>query len=171
MPSNPWGDIDILLSISHNSHMSKKTSFAIIIFAAVLVISIPEAILFWKITNNYSTFNNPIEILQGILVASTTLIALTGTFLTIRRTINRSNLIYSIFLNVFYVSCVLFGLFSILNSIAALIDYPPPGNNVITPVELVGIKNAIKYFSAQIWIFIAAFVYEIIGKFVFFKNS
>ena len=160
--------IDSLFSICHNNHMRKMQIYFSAAF--VLVAFVPAAIWFWVITGNYSTFNNPIEILQGILVASTTLLALTGTFFTTRRGINKKYLIYSIFLNAFYVACVIFGLLSILNSVAALIDYPPPGTNVIPSVELEAIRNSIRYFSAQIWIFIAAFAYEVIGKFIIFQD-
>jgi uncharacterized membrane protein len=154
---------------SWKRELIKTYSFVFVI--AILILFASLIYSFWKIGSYYKNFNNPIEVLQGIIIASTALLGLCGTFLATKKINRKDSGKWGSFLVYFlYAAAVVVGFVCVTGAISTLIDWP--SSSTIPPLNVVnGMRSDIRYFFTELFLFGAAFFVSIIAENIFASKN
>jgi hypothetical protein len=133
-------------------------------------LTITLAILGWTaysfiaLVNRYDTFNYLVDMLQAILVVSTTSLALVAAFLTTRAIKNKKIRNYYIFPNIMYIISMVIGFLAVFYMIGSFMDLPVKLDQISSNV-LIEIKGSLRSFFLQMVTLIFGFLFEAVARY------
>lgn len=115
---------------------------------------------YWKIGDHYTDYQHPVDTLQGILIASTAALAISGAFFTtklfgVKDIKNKFVKLWAFIITSLYGLSIVIGVTSVMFTITALIDCP--NTTPLSADMVMALTKSIRFFFAEIWIFLLAF--------------